>query len=912
MRLGRIGVAAGLLLLAGCADLGDLNAGTCGNGILEPGEDCDAPHASCGVPESQSECRYVCEKEEDCPSNHHCGLDQICRRGTGSFEALTTIPGELLTDARLGDFDADGRADLVSVNQSGRLEVSYMSATGVAATSTFQTSSLPLAVAQLTDGDSRTDVVHLPNLQVGVLRALSGRTLGPTAYSPIPIPEQDARFFVLEGKYPAAGEFNYYGGQEILQFSGNQIKSIAGPEVEVFQVPYSAQDAIPYEREIATGNLDARIQSPCDEFVLTKFEADRVSVYTPCAGGLAWNHDANALPPVMMPAGEKVGFGALIAHADGDEFLDLLIAGTSYPNPSPAPGKPEEDVVFDLYVAFGAGDGTFHDGAGNVGVARVMLHGLARMPLAARDLTSDGIVDLVIPKGIVASQDCSTLLDCWVVLEVQQANWSRAIVDDFNANGYADVVAITDNSRYVDFLNGTVQQNGIFNQYRVPTAGAPFQLAKGDFDGDLLPDVAISETDDSTTGGIVEGDSPTPASPQQQDSLSILFGKSQGAPEPPINMGRLNRIEFIATGQFWFQGGADYVSDLGVLSRDDEAGTRSVALFTGATNRQLQSPFVLTNSASGDSDLGVTVAAGAFSGEAHPDVAALGILGADDVSQRHARLWMLESTGEAALAQSKAKPSSTNIDELDIDPCTLSIVPLDVEGDGVEELALLGRPKNSEEDGGRILVAHANGGSWELGNVVTVDARFANALEPRFICQALRLGLNQPNPNGDFEDRSLLQVTDYDGDGQRELLSLTRKADLGTHRLSVFPVTPELGTSPREIVLPSDMDTLGFRAIDADADPEQEFVLVTYGAVYLADLDVGAQALVNLQLLAGTDIGDLPVPGTKEGPGASTGLSFFSWVLAIVDGDFNGDGLSDFAVAHNSGIDVFLAQAVRP
>src|SRR5579883_2961361 len=88
-RLASLALAASL---ACCADLPSLDAGVCGNGVIDPGEDCDTypvgPGTSCRPPgDPVGQCRLDCTPGSGhaCPSGWGCGTDAVCREPNGSF-----------------------------------------------------------------------------------------------------------------------------------------------------------------------------------------------------------------------------------------------------------------------------------------------------------------------------------------------------------------------------------------------------------------------------------------------------------------------------------------------------------------------------------------------------------------------------------------------------------------------------------------------------------------------------------------------------------------------------------------------------------------------------------------------------------------------------------------------------------
>ncbi|HEY5956537.1 MAG TPA: hypothetical protein VIV60_08295, partial [Polyangiaceae bacterium] len=78
---------------AACVDLPYVEPGVCGNGVTEPGEDCDSYAIAgqrCRAAGEAKECRYDCAipdaaatwSKPQCPDGWSCGIDGICRTGT--------------------------------------------------------------------------------------------------------------------------------------------------------------------------------------------------------------------------------------------------------------------------------------------------------------------------------------------------------------------------------------------------------------------------------------------------------------------------------------------------------------------------------------------------------------------------------------------------------------------------------------------------------------------------------------------------------------------------------------------------------------------------------------------------------------------------------------------------------------
>src|SRR5436853_7211094 len=99
--------ALGLALMTACTTFEPIPRGTCGNGILELGEDCDSTAASC------IRCAVACTSSADCPTTDYaCGVDGFCHAPGGALGAAVTVGTFLVDDYRITDIDRDRIGDV--------------------------------------------------------------------------------------------------------------------------------------------------------------------------------------------------------------------------------------------------------------------------------------------------------------------------------------------------------------------------------------------------------------------------------------------------------------------------------------------------------------------------------------------------------------------------------------------------------------------------------------------------------------------------------------------------------------------------------------------------------------------------------------------------------------------------------
>ncbi len=616
-----------------CAELPELVPGTCGNGALDPGEDCDTVvdsrlgrSLSCGAPSGlPSDCRYLCGRlDEECPESWACGADGICRYPSGVYGAPRASLISRASQAALGDANGDGRADLI-LRRAGTVSVFSGRPDGSFSPQSVWTTAShrgDFAVANV-DRDGRSDLVvpvasrnfeDAARLGLQSLRgAPGGRFFSDVfACTTVTYPEDGAVFFL-----PLRSEADT-GGQKLVQVRESPSLSGDSSELSIFFREEACQTEEATQAQDGTGLRLAGSLTPPSLGEFARFEApngslgmlalpleDSVQVITtttscgrldpsPCVLSLA------PLAKVSLPTELSGVGGTWLDDLNADGLPDLVVVV-----------RPRA-----LAVALGIEGGGFEpsaridarfDALGAIPEARGVPRECAtRRPpiLVARDLNGDNRADFVTPSGVFVST-ASGALEA-TVLRTRGDAWQEAVVGDFNRDGFLDIVAslalLERSCRPADSLDVlTGDGRGGFSLARIEGLTAPSMLRAGDLDGDRIDDLALIEV--------------------LSDSASVvaLYGGPGSVLAERVRVGTFQNVEQLSL--FRDAEGDPLTSDRSVADLvvvwrpDPQTRTRSLSVLTGATNRGFLAPLTLAASSRGLGRAQLSIASGALGAE---------------------------------------------------------------------------------------------------------------------------------------------------------------------------------------------------------------------------------------------------------------------------------------------------------
>ncbi len=896
-------------LFFNCATLESIPSGTCGNGVVDATEDCDtfpaARTALCGGPsEGAAACRLHCGKQASgdtlaCPDGWGCGVSGVCRAPTGTFATSLPAVSAGLTDLAVGDFDGDGRQDILGSTprtdeNASRVRVHYFDDVAGLAQVVPLPSQLISPIVLDFDHDGRDDIAFGLGIGsgpggLGVVTGLANRDFRSVLFPGVTA--ETAEVIPISVRASSTQLMPNGRQSEILLFgrsaSGAALTSLdaeAGRNDKLLNrvVPVSSEAVV--GRPIAARLFDAEPLSTCGEIAMAVEAASESLVYvlSPCTIGdpssqvIKWEGTAaRGLVKLKVPSHLKPN-GLFLVDFNFDDHIDIVVS---------------TDV--GLYVTLNTGS-AFSTGFTPVDlqaeVANATLRGIA-------DLNADHIVDYVSDGVIFLSTKKSNPSDAGsadaatdgggssstykIAAFAAAGGWSDAVIGKFNGDEFLDVATTRADSPDVTIFAGS--RSSAFTPFTVPTETAVEQIVKGDFDGDQVSDLAIAEA--TSVAGTSD--------------LAIAYGRAIGGPEPARVVGS------VAQPQSMFavrnEGGA--FDDLGLYAFGAKlaSGLRptAVTFVGGSGDRQTLAPLLYLDRASTAPALNYaksrqwvpgSLVAGHFHTANLTDVFASAL--AYDGPRTGANSDATSAGSWEALADPKAQGGLR-------DPVQLKAL-----GEPLQVASLQGLARNLAFAKGDldnaddkldeiVLVTNERGGS---GSSLRVVRRSPGAAPP------VPTMLPDAIPPG-----AKLELFDVDGDGFRDLVGMfgpkdsvqvqvrlnDGKGNFGAVGVSVSLVAPAGAPAATQNAKAFAAITVGGAPAIGSGRLSRSLAIVTARGLWLAALRSDKSAF---------DAIDLTAKFGTAGLRAATG---------VAAGDFNGDGVEDLAVADDGALRVMLQLPAR-
>jgi hypothetical protein len=567
-----------LLALTACTTFEPVARNTCGNGVLEPGEDCDSTDATC------VHCAVMCSTAADCPNDGYaCGVDGACHAPGGALGPAVEAGQFFTDDMRITDIDDDGIGDVVGVSRTS-LVVRHgdPGASLVRTDAQFTPSQAgPASFADL-DGDNTLDVtIATPDGLVSYAspyKALSPLDVRDVLVDNATMQPLDARM-IFAIPPTALGAFVAQNG--VMAFEVVDLNPLNG----------------------SNGAL------PCGVLDAAQFSPDLVDVY-----------EKNNETIVALTSKNGGKLCVLDVYRSAGAINIAQLTGANAPvvmnKPILADLDSDGDYCPDVITSDGGPQALLHRNGTAVGGHCTLGLEAALPPISQLPAVDPlrGRVALT-PQPIGFVPDALVFEDsivgftgsAWGVGYSSPRPIARAIDGDLDGDGMTDVLISAEGTDDISILYRSSALFASYDEYRLDTLAPVTAMTLGDFDGDGNVDIDYSER---------VGD---------HQRMMVSYGAGS-RPTPPIEVGTFADITSLAPlSPQIFNDPNHQITDLIVLSPDPNGGPPAFTFLLGSAQRSLLPLY--DPRPGGSQALLRTAVVASFTGDPAPDIFAIATLG---------------------------------------------------------------------------------------------------------------------------------------------------------------------------------------------------------------------------------------------------------------------------------------------